>query len=155
MKKAVKAIIAASAVAAVVGVAGVSFAKWTAGTTDPKDVTGTTGQIVTMGELSATTDLGDKKLVPYDQEDQYNATTMAQDMTITLTYTGAAGATIKMQASGTVGGKLKYQNGGSWETFTTAVTVTAGSIKVRLESEDTGDMNKDWKITFTATAPSV
>ena len=158
MKKAVKAIIAASAVAAVVGVGAVSFAKWTAGTTEPKNVEGTTGSIIVMGSITASDDLNGKNLVPYDQDsaNQLNESTMATEMTITLGYTvgaeGSATPTITMTASGAVGAKLRYQNGGSWDEFTAGVTVTPGSIKIRLESNDPADMNKAYVITFTAAA---
>ena len=160
MKKTVKGLIIAASVAAVVGVGAVSFAQWQAGSTEPKEVTGTTGSIVTMGAITATDDLNGKVLVPYDQTvaNQYDATTMAKEMTITLSYDGAEGATLKMQASGTVGAKLEYQtdaDADTWATFTTAVEVETGSIKVRLNSSTTDDMKKDYKITFTAEAPTV
>lgn len=156
MKKAVKSLIVAASVAAIAGIGAVSFAAWQQGSTSDQTVEGNVGSIVTMGAITVNTDLGSKKLVPHNQIDQFDANSMAKEMNITLTYSGDEGATLTMVASGTVGGKLQYQKADeTWATFTTAVEVEAGTIKVRLDSEDTADMGDDYTITFSAAAPTV
>lgn len=158
MKKAVKALITAAAVAAVVGVGAVSFAEWQAGSTEPKSVSGTSGSIIVMGSLTAETDLNGKLLVPYDQSVQFNDGTMAKEMNITLGYSAGANSgsgtpTITMTAKGTLAEQLEWENGSeNWETFDDGVTVTTGTIKIRLNSSNTADMSKDWEIEFTAAA---
>ncbi|MCH5161430.1 MAG: hypothetical protein J1G04_05310 [Clostridiales bacterium] len=158
MKKAVKALAITAAVAAVAGIGAVSFAQWQQGSSAPATVEGNVGSIVTIGSLSASHDLGSKKLVPYDQVDQYNETTMAQAMNITLSYTGGTGegAVITMTASGTLASKLEWEKTtGTWVAFNEGVTVEAGNIKIRLNSSTTSDMGQDYTITFTVAAPTV
>lgn len=158
MKKVTKALITAATVAAVVGVGAVSFAKWEQGTSENATVTGTTGSIVILGDLSASDDLDGKLLVPYDQVDQFDPDTMAKEMTITLEYDGDDGSIITMTASGDVGSKLEWDStgAGGWQSFTTGVTVEAGEIKIRLNSDDEeNDMDASYTITFSVAAPSV
>lgn len=156
MKKTIKSLVIAASVAAIAGIGAVSFAKWEQGTTtDEKLEDIPTGSIVVMGELSASHDLGSKKLVPHDQEDQFDENTMAKEMTIELEYDGDEGATITMTVEGDVASKIEWYNGSAWEAIGEGQEVEEGEIRIRLNSNDKGDMNKTFTITFSAAAPTV
>lgn len=155
MKKFVKPLIIASSVAAIAGIGAVSFAQWSQGTSTPEEVEGSTGTIVVLGDLTATSDLGSKKLVPYDQVDQFDPESMVKEFTITLEYDGDDGATITMTVNN-LADKLEWEKTtGTWEAISTGREVEAGTIKIRLNSSDTDDMEQDFTIKFTVTAPTV
>ncbi|MCH5161431.1 MAG: hypothetical protein J1G04_05315 [Clostridiales bacterium] len=161
MKKFVKPLVIAASVAAVAGIGAVSFAKWNQGTTDDKKLENIPiGGIVTMGSITASHDLGEKKLVPYDQADQYDSSKMAQVMNITLGYDGDEGATITMTVTGTAAARLEWDTTGSgnWVAIGSGADVTGKTtVKIRLNSNDdnASDMNTTFTVTFSATAPTV
>ena len=170
MKKAVKSLIIASSVAAIAGIGAVSFAAWSQGSTSSAPVTGNTGSIVTMGTLTATSNIhgeGAKKLVPYNQVDQYSDSTMTKFGEVTLQYPGGEGNPIyKIQLTSNNNSlTLKYKVASTTPTdnsdfvaiptSATQITVNSGDkVYIILESDSTDDMNKAFTVTFTAEAPT-
>ncbi len=155
MKKTVKSLIIAASVAAIAGIGAVSFAAWESTVTD-QTVNGTLGNITTTGSitLTQTGDLDTKKLVPYDQVQQWDASTMTKGFTISASCDLAG--KISMTATGDAATLIEYQKAGetAWTAFTAAaVEVTADTVySFRLASSDEGDMKKTFTITYSFAA---
>ncbi|MCH5155668.1 MAG: hypothetical protein J1F69_03595 [Clostridiales bacterium] len=174
MKKTVKSLIVAASVAAIAGIGAVSFAAWSGGSVESKTAGTGTGHIeTTAGTLTATSDLAtaSKKLVPYNQVKQFDASTMGKVEVITVGYTGGADVqymnitmTLTANAIATDGSKLMYKleevseapsdtNGWTDLTLNTAVTLSSAAsqkISIILVSDNTDDMDKSYTITFAA-----
>ena len=171
MKKKVKSLIIAASVAAIAGIGAVSFAAWSEGSTSTATVGVDTGSIVTMGTLTATSNIhgdGALKLVPYNQVDQFDGTTMTKFGEVTLAYTGGEGTPVYKIAltANDDNLTLKYKVASSAPSDNTgfvaipttaeAITVAAGDkVYIILESDDPEDMSKSFTVTFTAEAPTV
>ncbi|MDE6201460.1 MAG: hypothetical protein K2M47_06260 [Clostridiales bacterium] len=105
MKKSTKLLIAATVVASVVSVGSVSYALWSAGSNQKQEISGTTGAINTVGEL--TVEIADsskdsegklKALYPVDQ----GSGTRYWEFDVTVTGEGEQVVTVKGELTKTV-----------------------------------------------------
>lgn len=178
MKKKVKALIVAASVAAVAGIGAVSFAAWSGSGATPVDKTGATGEVDTLGAITVTSNLDGKTLLPYDQAGTLTATQIkVWQLDLEVVSTGAV-ATFEVKlgtadANDLGSGKLYIFTGETYadpSTGTaatgapadwTALTTTATEIEadengeatayIILVSNSTDDMNKNFKVTVSAT----
>lgn len=172
--KIVKPLVIATAVAAVAGIAAVSFAEWKGATKD-LTVTGHTGEIVTSANITADSNLSGenaKLLVPYNQVQQYEASTMTKVWEITLTpgadesltnyvYTITTTSTLNLYVytgkvedyaapSGTIDFDDEDCGWSKLSNTATTVTLDSGKIYVILDSSNNNDMDKEISVTITA-----
>lgn len=165
MKKVVKGLVIAASVAAVAGLGAVSFAQWSGETTKTQDVTGSTGTINTVGELTVTPTSLDT-LYPVDQGSSY---TTYWEIEVKLTGTGEQ--TVKLQATYTQGDGTEIgeadiyvatsapegdEVSGALSILGTEQTIALeegeATIYVYLTADNTDAMGGQIKLTFTATA---
>lgn len=178
MKKKVKSLIIAASVAAIAGIGAVSFAAWQGGGATPVDKTGATGEVDTLGAITVTSNLDGKTLLPYDQAGTLTATQIKiWQLDLEVVSTGAAATfEVKLGTADTDdlgSGKLYIFTGETYADPTTdtaatgaptdwtALTTTATEIKadengeatayIILVSNSTDDMNKNFKVTVSAT----
>ena len=125
MKKAVKAIIAASAVAAVVGVGAVSFAAWS-GTNTSATVNGETAKITTIGLAGSLTN-STLKLIPWNQVEGASNASYTKEYVVELTLTGdsIADKDIQVTYTGTLASGSNYMVKFDASDSTAATTVAA------------------------------
>ena len=173
MKKKVKSLIIAASVAAIAGIGAVSFAAWSGSGATPVDKTGDT-----LGAITVTSNLDGKTLLPYDQAGTLTATQIkVWQLDLEVVSTGAAATfEVKLGTADTNdlgSGKLYIFTGETYadpSTNTaatgapadwTALTTTATEIEadengeatayIILVSNSTDDMNKNFKVTVSAT----
>lgn len=153
MKKAVKAIIAASAVAAVVGIGAVSFAAWTATTHGTANASGQIGTIEAYGfdsALNASMESG-KKLVPYNQTGTDSSWLKVWSVELPKVTTTTTGAKLTVNY-GTTAPTLNPNSGiyvmWSASTVSSAPANTTGYKKLSTSAQDLGK-------TFSANSASV
>ena len=101
MKKTVKSLVIAASVAAIAGIGAISFAKWdnTAENMTTSPTGGNTATITTIGFGEGVTESVDKALVPWDQVEGVNSSTMVNVYNITLPVVGDAIADYKIFAT--------------------------------------------------------
>lgn len=134
MKKTVKGLIIAASVAAVVGVGAVSFAKWEVTSDNDVDITGTTGVINTLGDLSVTPATGTfttsesgatvmNALYPVDQGGSYLT---YWTFTLSSDVTGTQSVSYKLSGTLSAGSEAGSKPKGSAALYwtTTAPTLT-------------------------------
>ena len=179
MKKATKAIIAASAVAAVVGVGAVSYAEWKGGAHTDATATGKTATISLKGFDASTITGPTANLLPYDQGSDVGGNVRVWSLELpTITAAEATKLQVNFTESSTLSVYVKWSEttvsthgvtdtptAAGYQALSSTPTDLAGAkfnanasekeagyLVVILDSSNTSDMNKDIKITVSVIA---